>query len=215
MQKVNQRSKLKVDRLLKKRAGQSSLGFWPFSKWYDGKTDLEVGQDYIQRFFDSSSNTNRKIDYPTYIATLVANSNQASVEAKISGLGLGIKLADMADGDVTNAADTLAGLSNGLVPANVVDFRQALIGQAAATPFTDSVLTNPVVLATAAIGDAVISTASSALSLASSAVSGVGMMAKIISFAPIILPLGIAYGAYLFYGGPVIKGMIKSKLGVK
>lgn len=206
--KINKRTQLKVSRLINDK---NNLGWSLFGNWYDGMTDFEIGENYIKRFFSSNVGQTKKITYDVYINTIRNTDGVNQANTSVEGLGLGIRLASISNSDVQSAADSLSLLSNGLTPSSIGDFRQALIGQATSTPFTDSVVNNSVLIGLANIGDAVINAGSTALSLAESTVTGVGMFAKVMTYVPFVMPLLIGYGAYKYFGVDKIKNLIKGR----
>lgn len=192
MLKINYRTEIR-----KKRLAEKNMGFWPFSKWFDGMTDAQVGEDYMRRFFDSPLGETKKITYETYVATLKASKGSTIVDSQIAGLGLGIRLADMSSSTVQDAADNLSEISNGMTPASVKDFTQALTGEATATPFTDAVLNNPLVQLATKVGDSLIS-------VADSAAGSVSFLASVNKYLPFILPVGVGFVVYQVYLKPFV-----------
>lgn len=222
MKKINARTQLAIQRKLKNRSNDAvgNMGFSLssiFGNYYDNMTDYAVGADYITRFFNSSYNTGRKISAYTYVITLRQNLGASIADSQIRSLGTGIKLAELSESTVQEAADELAKLADGKVPATIGDFRQALIGQATATPFTDAVVQSAVVQGFQKVGDTLITAADTVVSLAESTVVGTNMISKVLSYVPFVLPIALAYGTYKLINSDFVKGtaqaVIKKRLG--
>jgi len=211
--KVNQRMKLRAERLQRQNGMGFSLPSIFGGKDYSKMTDLSVGLDYITKFFNSEYFLGQP-NPNVYIGALASKLGASVVNAQIAGLGAGIRGEGMSEGEVRDCADTLAEASVGRVPASIGAFRQALIDQATSTPFVDAIVDNAIIQATAKIGDTLISAAETAGSLVNSTVEGVGMMAKVLKVVPFVLPIAIGYGVYKFATSGIATTLIKKRLGV-
>jgi hypothetical protein len=178
--------------------GFDVFGITLFGKDYKKMTDMQVGLDYLDKFFQSSYFTGNK-NPNVYIGMLAQRTSPSIVNAQIAGLGNGIKLAEMSESDVQKSADTLAQIAGSKVPVSIADFRQALVNQATSTPFWDmavSATDNAVVQSLAKVGDTIIDTGKAVVNVAEAGVESVGVMARITSAMPYVVMAG---GAYLLY----------------
>lgn len=188
-----------------------------FSKNYQAMTDMNVGLDYLTKFFASPLNSGSR-DPNAYIAQMAKKYGATKVNTDIAGLGLGIKLAELSESSVQASADNLASVAGGRVPSSIADFRQSLVNQATSTPFTDAVLESAIVQNTAIVGDTLIDLAQSAGSIAKSSVEAVGTGAKLIAMAPWLFGGLAVYGIYKVISSDFVKstakGLINKRLGV-
>jgi hypothetical protein len=170
----------------------TEMGWSLFGAWYDSMTDFEVGEFYMRAFFDSPKYSNAKITYDGFINTLRTNLGDIMAQGQVEGLGLGIKFTKMSKDDVLIAADDLASIANGKTPASIGDFRQALIGQATATPLTDAIVESAIVQGFAKIGNTIFNVGDTTL-------DSLNFMAKVNKYLPFILPVVAGYIGYQVY----------------
>lgn len=193
---------------------KNQMGFWPFDPYYTSMTDYQVGYDYMKRFFNSSYNVNKKTNVDQYIIDLRKKLGTTIADNQVASLGLGIRYDEMSEGDVQDAADELARLASGRVPATISEFRQALVDLATNTKWVDSILSNSVVTGTAAIGDAIIDTTKNVVELGKETIDAVTesatFTAKLLKYMPFILPVAIGVVAWQFYDTKAtVKKLIK------
>lgn len=212
--KINQRTALRNKKAIK------TMGFSlnPFGRDYSSATDYAAGIDYINKFHEANDTSAK-----AYVDDLFLKLGHAKAISEIESLGLAIKIGGtsvfssdvvpMSESEVQKAADALASVSSGRIPASVGAFRFALVDQATATPFADAVTSNAVVVGFQKVGDSVIQAGETVLSLADSTVKGTNILAKVISFVPFVLPIAIGYGVYKIYGGGFVKDLIKKRTG--
>lgn len=183
----------------------TEMGWFGFGAWYDSMTDFEVGEFYLKEFFESPKNANAKIDYTGFVNTLRSNLGDIMAQGQIEGLGLGIRLTKLSKGDVVTAAETLAEMANGRTPSSIGDFRQALVGQATATPWTDAIVESAIVQGFAKIGNTI-------LNVGDTALDSLNFMAKVNKFLPFVLPVGVGFIVYHVYLKKFVQTDYKKRL---
>lgn len=178
--------------------GFDIFGINIFGKDYSKMTEIQVGLDYLDKFFQSpyfKGNKNPNV----YIGLLASKSSPTIVNAQITSLGSAIKIMNMSETDVKQIADKLAMMAGARVPEKMGDFLYAIQDNATATPFWDMAVNatdNVVVQSFAKVGDTIIDTGKAVASVAEAGVSTVGVMARITSAMPYLVMAG---GAYLLF----------------
>lgn len=205
-----QKLAIKKAKINKKIARDSGLGWSLFGQDYQAMDDYSVGMDYLLKYFTTTQGSaNAMIARTNYIEALKKKIGNTQVGAQISGLGSGIKLAEMSESDVQSASDALASLSGGRVPSTISEFRQALIDRATEVKWVswDALKTVSVGIASD-VADKAVAVGDGLLNVADSVGESVGFIADINKYVPILIP--VVVGVVVWKLG--IFGALKNKI---
>jgi hypothetical protein len=121
----------------------NNLGIWPFTKWYEGKSDKEVAMRVFGEFVSIAEKVyplthNKKLSYD---ADDLYNYFKGQKGNQIEQLAGGVRMADISRRTIENAMENMAEQTSGSFPVHISGFINALSGEAVSTPISDTVMT--------------------------------------------------------------------------
>jgi len=173
--------------------GFSVFGIDLFGRDYSKSTDYAVGIDYINKFHVAN-----KTSAKAYVDNLYAKFPKTKVVTDIESLGLAIKLTGMTEAAVKSAAESLASITRGKIPASVGDFRYALNNQVTSTPITDFIVESSVIQALAKTGDTIISAGEAVATVADAGLETASFASKVAKAMPYLVVAGVLFLGYKY-----------------